>query len=607
MAIQIASLFATIGAKTDGLEKGLKQSEQSLKGFGSKVSSVAGSIAAFTAKAAAAGIAMKKVYDGAKAAATLEYAKTRFDNLTASIGSTSDVLMNDLRKATSGMVSDAELVASAGDFMALGLAKTHDEVVRLTTVAGALGMNMNQLVLTLTNQTTMRFDSLGVSVAGFDEKVRALEASGLSASDAFTQAFLQQAEQQIATVGNAADSSVASFKQFEAAAANLKNELLNGLLPAIKPVVEDLTDLFDVAAKDASKFSLQMTLAVEAMEYFKATGGSDLGMLISDLWTAFGAPSTVEQLQEALTAYGYSFEAIGTAAADAAPSVAGLTEEEIASMNAALAAAEAQAKMKDELLNLTTVGGNYQGIIDLAYEYTNMLEEKEGLQIERQKLLSQGWSEQSTKVKELTDNIAGLDADMKKMADQVTLDMFKATIAVGGVTQAELAAYMQMAIDMGYMSEEGAKAAIEAYGNAVKTIDGYKIDEKTGNVNIDATAAFATLDLLQAYALKDKHARAVMQVQFQYGTPAGEDYDQYDFGGYPQGNQASGGLAFGGTPYIVGERGPELFVPNANGQIIPNNELGGNSDLLGDILLELQNQPSRMKVAIKEAFALVGG
>jgi len=49
-------------------------------------------------------------------------------------------------------------------------------------------------------------------------------------------------------------------------------------------------------------------------------------------------------------------------------------------------------------------------------------------------------------------------------------------------------------------------------------------------------------------------------------------------------------------------------VPNVNGQVVANNELGGgNSELLGDILLELQNQPSRIKVAIKEAMALVGG
>ena len=39
---------------------------------------------------------------------------------------------------------------------------------------------------------------------------------------------------------------------------------------------------------------------------------------------------------------------------------------------------------------------------------------------------------------------------------------------------------------------------------------------------------------------------------------------------------ATGGLTSENQPYIVGERGPELFVPSSNGRIIPNNKLGGN-------------------------------
>lgn len=187
-------------------------------------------------------------------------------------------------------------------------------------------------------------------------------------------------------------------------------------------------------------------------------------------------------------------EDTGAGAASAASGLGALTPAEQAAAEAAIAAAEAQAKLNAELADVTSLDANYQGIIDLAYDYTDMLEQKETLQIERQKLLSQGWSEQSTKVKELTENIAGLDADMAKMADQVTLDMFQATIAVGGVTQAELQAYMQMAIDMGLMSEEGAKAAMEVYGAAIEYIDGLVIDEKTANVNVNAAAAFATLD-----------------------------------------------------------------------------------------------------------------
>jgi uncharacterized membrane protein YeaQ/YmgE (transglycosylase-associated protein family) len=41
--------------------------------------------------------------------------------------------------------------------------------------------------------------------------------------------------------------------------------------------------------------------------------------------------------------------------------------------------------------------------------------------------------------------------------------------------------------------------------------------------------------------------------------------------------RAAGGDANAETPYIVGERGPELFVPGASGTIIPNHKLNGGT------------------------------
>lgn len=38
--------------------------------------------------------------------------------------------------------------------------------------------------------------------------------------------------------------------------------------------------------------------------------------------------------------------------------------------------------------------------------------------------------------------------------------------------------------------------------------------------------------------------------------------------------RALGGPVSGGTPYLVGERGPELFVPSVSGGIVPNNAVG---------------------------------
>ena len=44
------------------------------------------------------------------------------------------------------------------------------------------------------------------------------------------------------------------------------------------------------------------------------------------------------------------------------------------------------------------------------------------------------------------------------------------------------------------------------------------------------------------------------------------------------GGKATGGMVTGGTPYVVGEKGAELFVPQTSGTIIPNNRLGGGSN-----------------------------
>lgn len=41
--------------------------------------------------------------------------------------------------------------------------------------------------------------------------------------------------------------------------------------------------------------------------------------------------------------------------------------------------------------------------------------------------------------------------------------------------------------------------------------------------------------------------------------------------------KAEGGFVAGGTPYLVGERGPEYFIPSQNGSIVPNRSVGGLS------------------------------
>ena len=44
---------------------------------------------------------------------------------------------------------------------------------------------------------------------------------------------------------------------------------------------------------------------------------------------------------------------------------------------------------------------------------------------------------------------------------------------------------------------------------------------------------------------------------------------------YFGGPKAAGGDVSGGTPYLVGEKGPELMIPRGSGTIIPNDKMGG--------------------------------
>lgn len=46
--------------------------------------------------------------------------------------------------------------------------------------------------------------------------------------------------------------------------------------------------------------------------------------------------------------------------------------------------------------------------------------------------------------------------------------------------------------------------------------------------------------------------------------------------------KAGGGDVSGGTPYMVGENGPELFMPNTSGTIVPNGKWGGGHTVYND-------------------------
>jgi hypothetical protein len=81
------------------------------------------------------GLAAQQAYATLRAGAELQTTTERFGKLAASIGTTADVMLGKLREATKGMISDAELMASASGIVSLKLADNEEQVVRLATVS----------------------------------------------------------------------------------------------------------------------------------------------------------------------------------------------------------------------------------------------------------------------------------------------------------------------------------------------------------------------------------------------------------------------------------------------------------------------------------------
>jgi len=65
------------------------------------------------------------------------------------------------------------------------------------------------------------------------------------------------------------------------------------------------------------------------------------------------------------------------------------------------------------------------------------------------------------------------------------------------------------------------------------------------------------------------------------------------------GARADGGPVTGGVPYLVGERGPEMFVPRGSGAIVPNHAMGGGGRPMNIHI----NPPSGMSRQASSQFA----
>jgi len=200
-----------------------KDAQKGASAFKLSTSAIAAGVGVATAAIGAAALATKAAWSELNRGAALIQTRTQFENLAASIGATADVMLGKMREATAGMMSDAQLIASASDIISLGLADTEDQAVRLASVVGQLGWDMNQVILTFANNSTMRLDALGLSVESVTKRAKELEAAGMSMDKAFDMAVIEAGEAKIGLLGSSANTTAGKIKVLEAALENAKD------------------------------------------------------------------------------------------------------------------------------------------------------------------------------------------------------------------------------------------------------------------------------------------------------------------------------------------------------------------------------------------------
>jgi hypothetical protein len=151
----------------------------------------------------------------------------------------------------------------------------------------------------------------------------------------------------------------------------------------------------------------------------------------------------------------------------------------------------------------------------------------------------------------------------------------KGAVAVAdGVGAQSATAFMQAGIDMAVALVKGLLSALGAKGKGRRALEAM-MDELASAMSRNANISMTVTGPGGATATSEAPSPGPSAINdFLAGGVVGSDYT---FPGFSLSGFANGGSVMGGKPIIVGEKGPELFVPGSNGGIIPNHAMGGNS------------------------------
>ena len=254
------TLSVKITAKDD-TGSGINSAQSSLSGFGRMATGLFQGIGLGAGKMLFDGIvsgvqkAVTAIPDLAMRGAEIGAVQNTFDNLTKSIGTTSDAMIGDLRVAARGMVSDTELMRASNKFMMMGLADTSEEAAELTEMAtqlgSAVGMDattaMADFAAMLANQSIPRLDNFGISSGAVRARIEELTDANkdMTREQAFMTAVMEEGVKTMDRVGEQGETTAGRLSTLQSTFANIKDAIAEAASPFIDtfaPVIQDFVD-----------------------------------------------------------------------------------------------------------------------------------------------------------------------------------------------------------------------------------------------------------------------------------------------------------------------------------------------------------------------------
>lgn len=596
MANIIAGLGAQLGLDTTEFRKGISEAKNSLKDLKEYIPEIL-SIAAFLEMTKAAMEFSNKIVETAKAndvatASILELAKALEEN-GGSADATSKIYSGFTAKLESAIQGNAKAQTS---FEKLGVSLNDlrhlSEQALFEKTVSALG-NMKDAA----ERNGLAFETLGKSIKGVDLK-------GLAAT-------MQENKGSMDKYASAIEQAHELSLKLEAASRNLSLQFTNAFIPTMNAVYDSfhktgtMMEMFfgwlKIGAQAIGDF---VEAAVTAFQHF----GSIIKLLAKDLYTLFDIRSYTQgtffkQLTDNLNQFTTEW------AKDSDDYVASLKKIEEA--NNKVAPIKPQDKVNrtvvesysGQLLAEKELFNSYKKRSDLNLEILTQKEKDKELtknEKEMQDAINNVLNEQQKtiddidKKKNLIDkNKPGAgqmaaELDRQKTLVQISTDYYigetKKVVAANQEARTKFstgwneafAQYKENAETMADVGRKSFNTIVDSMSTALENF------AKTGKISFSDLARSIIADLI-AIQIKAQATQLFSSLgaslftgsAFQSSNVAVPGEGSMSISSYFGGPKAAGGDVSGGTPYLVGEKGPELMIPRGSGTIIPNDKMGG--------------------------------